>query len=147
MKGASLTLRVQGKESVEEFVRDLQAKVKNCGYIDSDDQVRDRLVIGLKDPALKEKLELEADLTLGKAITIAHRSELIKEQIRMQSGHEANEIQSQARSQGRGHSQGRGRGHLQGRGRSRGCGWGRGSNHYANNQPAMQSSSRIKYLR
>ena len=78
--------RVQGsEETVEEFVRDLQNLVKYCKYLDPEDQVRDRFVIGLRDSKLKEKLQLMHDLELQKAIEIARREELVREQLKMQA--------------------------------------------------------------
>ena len=71
-------------ETVEEFVRELQSLVKYCHYSDTDDQIRDRLVIGLRDSRVKEKLQLVSDLSLDKAITIARREEMIKEQMKLQ---------------------------------------------------------------
>ena len=42
--------------------------------------IRDRIVVGLRDSSLSEKLQLEADLTLEKAITNAHQQESVKKQ-------------------------------------------------------------------
>ena len=42
--------------------------------------VCDRIVVGLKDKTLSEKLQLEADLTLEKAINQARQKELIRRQ-------------------------------------------------------------------
>jgi hypothetical protein len=107
--------------SVEEFVRELQEKVKHCGYNDPDDQVRDRLVIGLRDPVVKEKLQLMSELSLDRAINTARRGEMVKEQMREQRG-EADEVSdSRYQSRGRGYSRGvRGRGSRGGRGRGHG---------------------------
>ena len=42
--------------------------------------VRDRIVVGLKDKALSEKIQLEADLTLEKPINQARKKELVRKQ-------------------------------------------------------------------
>ena len=42
--------------------------------------VRDRIVVGLKDKTLSEKLQLEAELTLEKAINQARQKELVRQQ-------------------------------------------------------------------
>ena len=45
-----------------------------------DDLIRDRIVVGIRDVRLSEKLQLDHQLTLEKAITSVRQSELIKEQ-------------------------------------------------------------------
>ena len=42
--------------------------------------VRDRIVVGLKDKSLSEKLQLEAELTLENAINQARQRELVRQQ-------------------------------------------------------------------
>ena len=42
--------------------------------------IRDRIVVGLRDSALSEKLQLESELTLEKAITLAHNRESVRKQ-------------------------------------------------------------------
>ena len=42
--------------------------------------IRDRIVVGLRDRKLSERLQLEADLTLEKAITMARQSESVRKQ-------------------------------------------------------------------
>lgn len=71
-------------ETVEEFLRDLQNLVRTCDYRDTEDQVRDRFVVGLTDRAIKQKLQLTADLTLDKAVTLARQHELITAQLAQQ---------------------------------------------------------------
>ena len=69
----------QGKdETVEEYARELHLRAQHCGFKDQDDQVRDRIIVGLKDTIVKQKLELIDDLTLDQAITIARQHEQIK---------------------------------------------------------------------
>ena len=94
-------------QTVEEFARTLQTLVQTCGYKDPDDQVRDRFVVGLKDMAVKQKLQLIADLSLDKAITIARQHEQVKEQLKLQTaaiqeidlGHRRGQRQSQSQGQ------------------------------------------------
>ena len=76
--------RQKPDESVEEFYRALTALAEHCGYQDLDEQIRDRLVVGLKDQKTKEKLQLTADLTLLKALEISRQQEQIKAQMRDQ---------------------------------------------------------------
>lgn len=70
----------QENESVEEFVREIGFLIKTCQYQDSDDMILDRLVQGLRDGEVRQKLELMQDLTLDKAVKFARQHELVKKQ-------------------------------------------------------------------
>ena len=49
---------------------------EHCSYgVSHNEMIRDRLVVGIKDAKLSEKLQLDPDLTLEKAITQAHQAE------------------------------------------------------------------------
>ena len=67
---AKFNLRFQKEnESVDNFITDLFTLAQHCNYGTLHDEiVRDCIVVGLKDRLLSEKLQLEADLTLEKAI-------------------------------------------------------------------------------
>ncbi|CAL9693588.1 unnamed protein product [Knipowitschia caucasica] len=68
-------------ESVEAFVRELYKLAEHCDFGQTkDEQIRDRIVIGIADGEVSQKLQLEPDLTLEKAISIARQSEQIKAQ-------------------------------------------------------------------
>ena len=87
-------------ESVEEFVRDLNTLALHCDYTNTTDMVRDRFVMGIGDPLVKQKLQLmTADLSLDKAVTIARQNEQVKTQMREQLHHTAHV--SEAREGGR----------------------------------------------
>ena len=54
---------------------------KHCGYgALHDEMIRDRIVVGIRNVALSEKLQLKADLTLEEAIRQVGQSEAIKSQ-------------------------------------------------------------------
>lgn len=79
---AKFNRRVQsGTESVDSFITALYALAQNCDYgLLNDELIRDRLVVGLRDMALSEKMQLDKELTLTKAVTMARQSEAIKKQ-------------------------------------------------------------------
>lgn len=73
--------RQEQDEPVETFITDLYALAEHCGYGDlHDEMIRDRIVVGIRNKALSEKLQLDADLTLDRAVTQARQSEAIKQQ-------------------------------------------------------------------
>ena len=79
---AQFNLRKQEEgETVAAFINDLYVLVEHCGFGDlQDEMIRDRLVVGLRDSKLSERLQLDADLTLEKAITITRQSETVHNQ-------------------------------------------------------------------
>ncbi|XP_042070448.1 uncharacterized protein LOC121812411 [Haplochromis burtoni] len=71
----------QANETVDSFVTALYALAENCSYgALHDELIRDRLVVGLKDISLVERLQMDKDLTLEKAVNQARQSEAIKKQ-------------------------------------------------------------------
>ena len=62
-------------ESVDMFITSL-----HCSYGNLKEMIRDRIVVGLLDTALSEKLQLDSDLTLEKAMTSARQRELLRNQ-------------------------------------------------------------------
>lgn len=79
---ARFNRRVQSAgESVELFISDLYSLAANCEYgALKDEMIRDRLVVGLLDCALSERLQLDPELTLEKAKRAARQKEAVKEQ-------------------------------------------------------------------
>ena len=54
-------------ESVDDFVTALYCLSEHCQYGNlCDEMIRDRIVVGLRDSSLSEKLQLEPELTLEK---------------------------------------------------------------------------------
>ena len=64
-------LQLEG-ECVDTFMTALHKLAENCKFGNlHDEMIRDRIVVGLRDHRLSEKLQLDAELTLEKAITSA----------------------------------------------------------------------------
>ena len=68
-------------ESAEKYIMELYSLVENCDYGTlTSEMIRDRLVIGIRDEALSEKLQLDAGLTLEKAKKLICQREAVHEQ-------------------------------------------------------------------
>ena len=73
--------RQEEGESVDSFITALYTLAEHCGYGElHDEMVRDRIVVGIRNGALSEKLQLNADLTLQTAITQVRQAEAVKKQ-------------------------------------------------------------------
>lgn len=79
---ARFNQRVQlTNETVDSFITALYALAENCSYGTLHDElIRDRLVVGLRDTGLAERMQLDRDLTLQKAVNMARQSEVVKKQ-------------------------------------------------------------------
>ena len=76
-------------ESISAYLTELRTIAKNCAHdgITPDEILRDRLVLGLRDDKMRERLLRINDLTLEKAIDICKASEQTSAQLQaMQSG-------------------------------------------------------------
>ena len=77
----------QHGESMEEYIRVLHELADNCEFgTAKTENVRDRLVIGVLDKDLSQKLQMVTDLDLVKACRMARQYEQIKAQVKEQSG-------------------------------------------------------------
>lgn len=73
-------------ESAEEYIRTLYELAETCQFGPvKTENIRDRLVIGILDKELSEKLQLTADLTLERAVETVRHSEQVKGQISQQA--------------------------------------------------------------
>lgn len=79
---AKFNRRKQGDdETVDEFIADLYRLAQHCDYSALHDQlVCDRIVVGIKDRVVWEKLQMEATLTLDMAVMMARQSNYVKTQ-------------------------------------------------------------------
>ena len=68
-------------ESAEEYITELYALIETCEFKDRrDEMLLDRLLVGILDKPLSEKLQLDTTLTLEKAKTAIRQKEAIKAQ-------------------------------------------------------------------
>ena len=75
------TRKQEAGESVDAFIMDLYCLAKHCSYaLLHDEMIRDRIVVGLLDSRLSEKLQLNPELTLEQAVNTTRQSELVKKQ-------------------------------------------------------------------
>ena len=67
--------RSQGpEESVKQFITSLYNLAENCAYGElKDEMIRDRIVVGICDSSLSERLQLDPELTLEKAKTLVRQ--------------------------------------------------------------------------
>ena len=73
-------------ETVEAFIRNLYELAEHCDFgTQRDEQIRDRIVIGILDKSLSQKLQMKSDLNLDTAIQMTCQSELVKVQVAGQS--------------------------------------------------------------
>ena len=76
-------------ETFNQFCTELKLLVKDCTYDKNDEMVRDRIVAGVSNAKLRDKLlNIGSDLTLEKAIETARTHEISKQQNKIMSGEE-----------------------------------------------------------
>ena len=82
MKRAKFNQRRQEDgESVDAFITALYTLSEHCNYGNlHDEMIRDRIVVGIRDAVLAEKLQLDPELTLEKAVTRVRQAEAVKQQ-------------------------------------------------------------------
>ena len=67
---------------MEAFTRNLYELAELCDFgTKRDEQIRDRVVIGILNKSLSQKLQMKSDLNLDTAIQMARQSELVKVQV------------------------------------------------------------------
>ena len=81
-EGAKFNRRKQHEgESVDTFITALHNLAEHCRYGKlREEMIQDRIVVGLLDTALSEKLQMDPDLTLEKAMTSARQREMVRKQ-------------------------------------------------------------------
>ena len=79
---AKFNSRVQGQnESVEDFINSLYMMAQHLQYGElRDELIRDRIIIGIKDKKLSEKLQMQSKLDLSSTVLQCRQSSLVKQQ-------------------------------------------------------------------
>ncbi|KAK7093228.1 hypothetical protein V1264_007018 [Littorina saxatilis] len=72
------------EESVEQYIRALYDLSEYAEFAEKETTIRDRLVLGVVDKELSQKLQLESDLDLQKAMRIARQHEQVTQQLKEQ---------------------------------------------------------------
>jgi hypothetical protein len=68
-------------ETAEQYIMELYTLAEHCEYGDlKDEMIRDRLVVGIRDAALSQQLQLDAKLTLETAKLKVRQREAVSEQ-------------------------------------------------------------------
>ena len=82
--------RVQGEgETIDSFTTDLRLKSQSCEFGSLQDSlIRDRVVVGIRDSKIKERLLRDSDLTLERAIDICKANEAAQAQMKVLTGTE-----------------------------------------------------------
>ena len=78
---AKFHLRVQqAGKNAESFYRSQMELSETCDFKEKNEEIRDRLVIGILDKELSLELQSKADLTLENCIDMVRNSEMVKKQ-------------------------------------------------------------------
>ena len=65
-------------ETVDNFITDLHCLAEHCAYGElHSEMIHDRIVVGLLEDGLSEKMQLDPNLTLEKAVSMACQSEAV----------------------------------------------------------------------
>lgn len=78
------------QESCEHYIRELYKLSEYADFNDRDDQIRDRLVVGIIDKELSTKLQLMPGLKLAEAIATVRQAEQVKNEMTKQSLEQVN---------------------------------------------------------
>ncbi|UYV69248.1 K02A2.6-like [Cordylochernes scorpioides] len=79
---AKFNSRIQeDREPVDEFITSLYKLADSCEFEGLHEQlIRDRIVVGVRDKALSERMQLDNELTLEKAVKLVRQQEAVRQQ-------------------------------------------------------------------
>lgn len=79
-------------ETAEEFITSIHSMAEKCKFGElKDELIRDRIVVGVSDSSLSEKLQAKSDLTLRDAILAVKQNERVTQQSKIIRGGEKSE--------------------------------------------------------
>ncbi|KAI7800957.1 hypothetical protein IRJ41_017925 [Triplophysa rosa] len=97
----------------EEYIRSLHELANTCDFgAAKDENIRDRLVIGILDRKLSEKLQLMPDLRLRNSIELVRQSEQVRGHVNEQAACVSTQISEAASARGKSHYSERGGQHI-----------------------------------
>lgn len=80
-------------ESFNDFLTKIQSQSNKCEFGDAHDSlIIDKIIVGVRNDLVREKLLSDADLTLGRAIQVCRENELASEKPQMNESSETNAI-------------------------------------------------------
>ncbi|XP_060858101.1 uncharacterized protein LOC132935530 [Metopolophium dirhodum] len=68
------------EQTFDQFLTELESLAFSCEFADLDEMVRDRIVMGIGDSSMQERLMRESNLTLKKATNLCRVTEIKKNQ-------------------------------------------------------------------
>ncbi|UYV82860.1 hypothetical protein LAZ67_22001106 [Cordylochernes scorpioides] len=79
---AKFNSRIQeDREPVDEFITSLYKLADSCEFEGLHERlIRDRIVVGVRDKALSERMQLDSELTLEKAVKMVRQQEAVRQQ-------------------------------------------------------------------
>ncbi|UYV72148.1 K02A2.6-like, partial [Cordylochernes scorpioides] len=79
---AKFNSRIQeDREPVDEFITSLYKLADSCEFEGLHEQlIRDRIVVGVRDKALSERMQMDSELTLEKAVKMVRQQEAVRQQ-------------------------------------------------------------------
>ncbi|UYV66095.1 K02A2.6-like [Cordylochernes scorpioides] len=100
---AKFNSRIQeDREPVDEFITSLYKLADSCEFESFHEQlIRDRIVVGVRDKALSERMQLDSELTLEKAVKMVRQQEAVRQQQvdlqRPSTGQKVNQVRFNSR--------------------------------------------------
>ena len=96
-------------ESAQSFYRSLTELADTCDFVNKDEEIWDRLVIGILDKEISVELQSKADLTLKHAVDRIRSSEMLKGQNKVDTVPRVDQVSGQCTKGGRPNKHGMGK--------------------------------------
>lgn len=93
----------QEGQSFDDFLTELKTLAATCEYKEEDNMIRDRIVFGVKNPEIKDKLLTISNLTMDKAEEICKTTEATKQELQeMATSSEVHMVKMKSTDNGKG---------------------------------------------